>query len=865
MSSAIAEYGRGLAQEIEIEAEATEAEALLPEVFCSKVIEKLIEIGEIEEAWPRSHRDRGVQVAGYGIEDGDVLNLITVDYRHGEPGSRIGQRDVETLMRRLRGFWEACRDRPYHDQLEESSDAWDMALDIHERAASIRRIDLHLLTNRIARVEYVEPRGDNGVEIREQVWDLERLWRIDTEGARGEPVEIDLVRELGEPLPVLKPIDGGDYRAYFTVFPGEFLAGIYAEHGPRLLERNVRSFLQFTGKINKGIRQTIKEQPEHFLAFNNGISATASRVTVVPLSDGGLGISELHDLQIVNGGQTTASITRSKQAGVDVSRVMVQAKITEVDGEILESLVPRISEYANSQNKVSIADLSSNHPFHIEVEALSRSVWAPASAQTEHQTIWFYERARGQYSDTLNRQHSQARRREFKRRHPSPQRISKTDLAKYEHAWGQLPHEVSRGAQKNFTAFMTRLDQRPFKPDVAWWQRLVAKAILWKKAERIVSAQDFGGYRANIVAYSIAKLSHSTQQRLDLGRIWTAQALDDVIEKSIEELAHLAFGLLTSDKRPTQNVTEWAKRDTCWRAMKDVAWDVPTDLGDLMVPIGRAARDPEESGDEASNTMAGALPEDDPQVREMSAIPGDVWLGLSSWARQTSNLSGWDRRFAYTIGIHLKRGRALSARQAPIANRILEEAREFGFDPAALNLSSGSGAEGPAEDDGDQPNDRAPERPPLGRDANRAWIFQGNPRLWDLGKALGELGSFDWVVRQHRKKVHKGDRVYLWEAGPQAGILATATVMDDPTVRTSPKDQRKYALRAREFDAPEHRVRLRIETVLSERLPKSRLVDHPRLSQLSILRSPTGTNFAVSADEFFALEALLNRLDDSAA
>ena len=674
-----------MAQEVEIDAEATDAEALLPEVFCSKVIEKLTEIGEIEEAVPCTLRDRGVQVAGYGIEDGDVLNLFTVDYESGEAGSRIGTRDVETLMRRLRTFWETCRERPYHEQLEESSDAWDMAVDINERAGDIRRVDLHLLTNRIANVEYVEPHRDNGVEVREQVWDLERLWRIDTEGARGEPIEIDLVEELGGPLPVLPPIDGGDYRAYFTVFPGEFLAGIYAEHGPRLLERNVRSFLQFTGKINKGIRQTIKEQPEHFLAFNNGISATASRVTIVQLSDGGLGISELHDLQIVNGGQTTASITRSSQAGVDVSRIMVQAKITEVDGQMLESLVPRISEYANSQNKVSIADLSSNHPFHIEVESLSRSVWAPASSRTERQTIWFYERARGQYSDTLNRQHSQARRREFKKRHPSPQRINKTDLAKYEHAWAQLPHEVSRGAQKNFTAFMTRLEQRPIKPDVQWWQRLVAKAILWKGAERIVSAQDFGGYRANIVAYSIAKLSHSTQQRLDLGAIWTGQALDDVLEGSIEQLAHLAFELLTSDQRPTQNVTEWAKREDCWRQMRQLNWPPPADLAALLVSAGNrtiAETDAESPTQlERNEVMAGALAESDPLVMEMSNVAGDAWLALSSWAKQTGNLTGWERQFAYGLGVQVKRGKQLSVKQANVAKRILEEARELGYDP----------------------------------------------------------------------------------------------------------------------------------------------------------------------------------------
>ena len=195
-------------QEVEMDAQAIGAEAFLPEVFCTRVIESLIEIGEIEEAVSCSHRAHGVQVSGYGIEDGDVLNLISVDYAHGESASKIGKRDCDTLIKRLERFWELCRDETYHERLEESSDAWDMALDIHERAAGIRRVDCHLFTNRIAPSEFREPEKLNGVELRAQVWDLERLRRLDHEGT-AEPIRIDLVAELGAPLPVLSRPRGG--------------------------------------------------------------------------------------------------------------------------------------------------------------------------------------------------------------------------------------------------------------------------------------------------------------------------------------------------------------------------------------------------------------------------------------------------------------------------------------------------------------------------------------------------------------------------------------------------------------------------------------------------------------------------------
>ena len=176
--------------------------------------------------------------------------------------------------------------------------------------------------------------------------------------------------------------------------------------------------------MNKGIRDTIRQAPGRFLAYNNGISATAANVELEALPDGGRGITRMRDLQIVNGGQTTASIHRSWRSQVDLAAVAVQAKITEVDGDLLDELVPRISEYANSQNKVQMADLSSNVPFHIEFESLSRNTWAPATAETQRQTKWFYERARGQYSDALNRA---ASRTEFQRMNPPKQRFSKSN------------------------------------------------------------------------------------------------------------------------------------------------------------------------------------------------------------------------------------------------------------------------------------------------------------------------------------------------------------------------------------------------------------------------------------------------------
>jgi len=335
-------------------------------------------------------------------------------------------------------------------------------------------------------------------------------------------------------------------------------------------------------------------------------------------------------------------------------------------------MVPLISRYANSQNAVSLADLSSNDPFQIELESLSRSVWAPATGSTMRQTRWFYERARGQYADAMNREPTAARRRGFTEIHPRAQKITKTDLAKFENTWAQKPWTVSRGAQRNFTAFM--IENAGRKCDVPYFQRLVAKAIIFRRTEKIVSAQEFGGYRATIVTYGVAKLSYGTQQRLDLHRICEAQALEEDLEAAIAELSNMAFEVLTKEAG-SRNVTEWAKQEACWKLMRERPWSPAKSIKEMMVAL---------HGDpvpETDTAMQGALPEHDPLVVRMNEVGGDAFFAIANWAKETDNLTGWDRKFAFSIGRQLNRGKSLSPKQAVIAERVLDTARSLGFDP----------------------------------------------------------------------------------------------------------------------------------------------------------------------------------------
>jgi hypothetical protein len=416
------------------------------------------------------------------------------------------------------------------------------------------------------------------------------------------------------------------------------------------------------------------EEPDRFLAYNNGISCTVSAIELTDRPRGGKGIRSVRGLQIVNGGQTTASLHHAvRRDKADVSRIHVQAKVTVLDEDRLSEIVPLISRFANSQNRISEADFSANDPFHVRIEELSRTTWAPATGGTQRQTKWFYERARGQYADALGREGTPARQRKFRQEHPPNQKFTKTDLAKFENTWDQFPHLVSRGAQKNFAEFTLRLSARgKVVPDVHYLQQLVAKAVLFRRSERLVSAQNFGGYRANIVTYALALLAHQTSHRIDLGRIWLDQDISDALAEAIVDISHQVHGVLTNPPGGA-NITEWAKKEACWVRVRDINTVVSSNLGSELISLEHSPKTKPVTGIET-------LGEEEKQlIEEVAAVPAETWLELSHWAKETGNLQGWQRGLAFGLGKLAQQGRSPSRKQAVQGTKILEEARRLGF------------------------------------------------------------------------------------------------------------------------------------------------------------------------------------------
>lgn len=589
------QFAENFLQDVIARSRDTETEAFTEEQFTELMLEYLADAGEIDDREICSHRSRGIKVNGYAFSNENEALDLFVSYFTGEsPPLRVARSELQLQLKRLRTFFDRAVDRNYAG-LEESSPAFDLADRIYQLREKLTIVRLFVLTDGYTSVETINDDTCGSTRISHHIWDIQRLFRLISSGAHAEPIEIDLIETVGKSLPCLPmPEENPVYSTYLCIIPAGALADLYELYGPRLLERNVRAFLQMRGSINKGIRDTIVNQPHMFLAYNNGISATAESIEMMDSEDGSTSIRWIRDFQIVNGGQTTASIyhtrTRDKK---DVSKVYVQVKLTVLKNpEDVDAIVPKISEYANSQNKINAADFTSNDPFHIAIQKLSRKIWAPAQGGSQLETHWYYERVRGQYQDDKGRKISPRKQRVFGDQNPTGQRFTKTDMAKYENAWDQLPHIVSLGAEKNYREFILRYHQLgEFIPDSTYFSHLISKAILFRQTDRLVKQKFGGAYKAQIVAYTVALLSKLTDQRINLEKIWKQQRLSSVLENTIVELSQIVHAHITSSSGG-KNITEWCKKEECWKSLLKEKIKPPEDLmGELVSESILKARD----------------------------------------------------------------------------------------------------------------------------------------------------------------------------------------------------------------------------------------------------------------------------------
>lgn len=524
-------------------------------------------------------------IDGYAIDsERATLHLALCDMRSGEALETLNAAEITKLKSQVIAFLRLCARGP---EIAAATGGASAGL-IAGALPSIRRLRVVLFSNaRLATRRPPEADGEiGGLPAVYNILDFARFSGLRRSGAGNEPVEIVLGDISAEPL-VCLPASNADglYRSFLVAMPATSLAEIYGLYGARLLEQNVRTFLQAKTKVNKGIIRTLREAPEMFFAYNNGLTATAADVATEVLPDGRVVIRAITGLQIVNGGQTTASILYARdKGGADLADVFVQMKLTVVEPARLEEVVPRISRFANTQNRISEADFFSSHPFHVAMEQISRRLMAPPAPGHVSGSRWFYERARGQYRDGLAG--TPAARKRFAAEFPKSQVIDKTDLAKIEMTFAARPHTVCLGAQKCFMAFAEKVAKEwETSPDVfneSWFRSAVARAILFRWTDQLISRADWyrddRGYKAQTVAYTLAwiveQARRSGGRQLNLPLIWSLQDVPEELADVIRIVAPLVAAELRKTPEGVSNVGEFAKHQACWATISRMEADV---------------------------------------------------------------------------------------------------------------------------------------------------------------------------------------------------------------------------------------------------------------------------------------------------
>lgn len=664
----------------------SEEEGTNPEqIFTELALSYLSEAGETENyrvCFDEKISKRGVEhkINGYSLyENYETLDLFVTIYNGDSTIQSVTKGDADKTIERAVKFFRNAIYKDYVNEIEESSEIFDLAqtlANVPEVKEYLTRVNIFLITNGEVKSDVKISDTIAGYTIFYRTIDINYLFNLSDKSR--VPIEINF--ELaGYKVPcIVNESENSDYQSWLAIIPGLALADIYEQYGARLLEQNVRSFLQFTGKINKGIRNTILKEQHMFMAFNNGIAATAEEVNITDLPNNqGKAIAQVKDFQIVNGGQTTASVYHTwKKDKVDISNVFVPVKLTIVKNrENFSEIVGRIAEYANTQNKVSASDLSSNKENHVLIEKLSRTIWAPPISGETTQTRWFFERSRGQYkNERIRFGITSSKRKQFDKQNPRSQMFTKESLAKYVNSYQEVyngkklvigPHIVVRGSQKNYAQFLNY--NFSFKPDNIWFEDAISKAILFSSAEKVygVKPNAIGDMRYITVPYTLAWLGYKLNYKLDLYKIWKQQSLSHNLKSKLYDVMSQIEAFIKNNA-PGSLYGEWAKKEECWIAIKNNDFNI--DLESLRDHL-------EDKSSEKRRRITEDVVENNLIQAELDFIksfPSAKWNEISKIGSDVENMTQHLKDRAINIQSSLRLNKALNENQRKDAVKIID-------------------------------------------------------------------------------------------------------------------------------------------------------------------------------------------------
>lgn len=635
------------------------------------IIEYLVTAGEIGApiVAPFKKTKAAISAFDYNEENNSLDFFLTVlaDNLLG----KVNNSKIEDSFNRMMRFYNEALDGTIESMTNSGSEVMEAVELVKASKGKVENLRMFVLTNGLNNdYEPVYTDLENGLVLSQSVWDMQRVFQQHKIQSGKEKIDVDFAVNYGTELQCIKMAKNDpDVDGYLAIIPGTTLAQVYNTYQQALLEKNVRTFLQFKTKVNRGIRNTLLAKPGMFFSYNNGISTTASFVATKEV-DGITYITRIEDWQIVNGGQTTASIAATyAEKKHDLSKVFVAMKVSVIpDEEKSHEEVPMISKYANSQTAVKDSDQSSNEPYLVQLEGFSRNTWVP-NGNAKSTTKWYFERTRGQYLDDKAHQIG-LQQKEFDKNYPKSHKLTKTDLAKYEMCWEQHPDIVCKGGEKAYDTYIKDIKASKPVASETTYKRLVAKAILYKAIDRYVNSLKRGGYKSNMDNYLMASLSILSKKMLDLDYIWEHQQVQPELEEVIKRLEPVVWEHITgtnvSNGAQGANVNEWTKKADCWNALKVMLQSQDSLPSNLLLA-------PDAMMDDTLNQAQ------QDTINQAWAIPAEVWKGIAKWAKENNQLTPLERKMAFSFGAYRESNRMFSLKQATQGLKIIKKCNELGY------------------------------------------------------------------------------------------------------------------------------------------------------------------------------------------
>jgi len=609
-----------------------------------------------------------IKINGFSFSEEDFrLDLFITHYNPSEKIEKIKFSKVLELMGHAKNFYTQSTKKLY-EKINSKEDAYDISKSIFSNAKNISTVRIFVLTNCICE-KLPQNRKEEKVEFQNYLYDINQIYRSSLGGAESTDIRIDFTKSKQKVRCMLAHKMKNKISSYMAIFPGEVLYKIYRLYGQRLMNLNVRSFLQLKTKINRGIQETLLEEPERFFSYNNGIAVVVDNIEIAQDKDGSY-LTSASGFQIVNGGQTTATLFRTKkQNSANFTHVMVPAKITLVKKEDIEEVVPKISHSANTQNIVKKADFSSRHDFHMQIKKISNKI------RTSEGQKWFYERMRGEYQVQKMKQKDLGKNKKSKLLEISPpdKKFTKEDLAKYINCWHYLdPHIACTGAQKSFIFFMKSLNDKKFneKIDDDFFQKYCAISILFNKTAKIIKDNSaIAGYRSQVLNYTVSLISSYTNRKLNFNSIWGDQDLSHQFKDLIGKWAFKIYEIIQKTAKG-KNISEWCKKEECWEELTDRNFSfntTPLEFSDIKVE-GKPVRSAREI----------LSPEDMDNIKKLKSISTKDLEKIILWAQES------DEFYYQQIGILstmwsqslMNWRKPPTAKQAASALKVINKAEE---------------------------------------------------------------------------------------------------------------------------------------------------------------------------------------------